>query len=183
MVGRVHMTNGPSDSECEMILRRESTEDIEAITHVTVEAFKNHPVSHQTEQFIIDALRDAGVLAVSLVAEIDGRVVGHVAFSPVSVSDGTRHWYGLGPISVLPAHQRQGIGTSLVNAGLSSIRELGARGCVLVGDPGYYSRFGFKSYPDLVHQGVPQEFFLALPFNTCVPRGTVVFHDAFLATG
>ncbi len=165
-----------------MIVRKETVADIDAITEVTVAAFRDHPISNQTEQFIVTALRRAGALTVSLVAEIDRRVVGHIAFSPVAVSDGTAGWYGLGPVSVLPNLQKQGIGTSLINEGLSALRELGGRGCALVGDPNYYRKFGFRNYPELIHEGIPQEFFVALPFNEKVPQGTVEFHEAYHAT-
>ncbi len=166
-----------------MIIRAEAAADIAAITDVTVAAFRNHPFSHQTEHFIVNALRTGNALTISLVAEVDGHVVGHVAFSPVTVSDGTRDWYGLGPVSVLPKHQRRGIGKALIQEGLSSLRALGACGCALVGAPAYYARFGFGSSPGLVYEGVPQEAFLVLPFGGNIPRGIVVFHDAFLATG
>jgi putative acetyltransferase len=166
-----------------LILRKETIADIDAITEVTIAAFKNLAVSNQTEQYIINALRDADALTLSLVAEIDGRIVGHIAFSPVSISDGTKDWYGLGPISVLPEYQKQGIGKSLVNEGLSLLKELCGQGCALVGDPNYYKRFGFRNYPELVHEGIPQEVFLALPFNEKVPKGTIDFHKSFLATG
>ena len=108
-----------------MIIRKEKATDIAAIAEVTIAAFKNHPISNQTEQFIIHALRAADVLTVSLVAEIDGQVVGHIAYSPVSVSGGATDWYGLGPVSVLPGHQRQGIGKALINQGLSLLKEYG----------------------------------------------------------
>ena len=166
-----------------MILRKETIADIDAITKVTIAAFKNLAVSNQTEQYIINALRDADALALSLVAEIDGRIVGHIAFSPVIISDGTKDWYGLGPISVLPEYQKQGIGKSLINKGLSLLKELCGQGCALVGDPNYYKPLGFRNYPDLVHDGIPQEVLLALPFNEKVPQGTIEFHESFLATG
>ncbi|HYW79800.1 MAG TPA: N-acetyltransferase [Thermoguttaceae bacterium] len=166
-----------------MIIRKEQPADIAAITEVTIAAFKDHPISNQTEHFIVDALRAADVLAVSLVAEIDGRVVGHIAFSPVSIADGATDWFGLGPISVLPEFQNQGIGKSLVNEGLSLLKAMGAAGCALVGDPNYYKQFGFKNHPELVHEAVPQEVFLALPFTENVPKGTVLFHEAFAVTG
>jgi len=110
-------------------------------------------------------------------------VVGHIAFSPVTISDGSIGWYGLGPVSVLPEYQKQGIGESLVNKGLSLLKAMGGKGCALVGDPAYYQRFGFRNIPDLVHEGIPQEVFLALPFTENVPQGMVIFHEAFLATG
>jgi putative acetyltransferase len=175
--------NIPNKSEFEMILRKETVADIEAITEVTIAAFKNHSISNHTEQFIINALRDADALTISLVAEIDGRVVGHIAFSPVIISDGTKDWYGLGPVSVLPDYQKQGIGKFLINEGLSLLKDMGGKGCALVGDPNYYKRFGFKNYPELIHDGVPQEVFLALPFNEKVPQGTIIFHEGFLANG
>ena len=165
-----------------MIIRPETPADIEAIDAVTIAAFKNHPFSHQTEQFIVKALRSAGALTLSLVAELDGQVVGHIAFSPVTISDGSPNWHGLGPISVLPEYQRQGIGKALMQEGLSRLKALGSTGCFLVGDPGYYLRFGFKNIPELIYEGIPQEFFLALPLAEKIPQGTVVFHQGFSAT-
>ena len=97
-----------------VVIRSETNADVTAIREVTIAAFETLEISKHTEQFIIEALRAAGVLAVSLVAEMDGRVIGHIAFSPVTISDGTRDWYGLGPVSVLPACQRQGIGKALI---------------------------------------------------------------------
>jgi len=166
-----------------MIIRKETQSDIEAITQVTIAAFRTLPMSNHTEQFIIKALRTAGALTLSLVAEIGGNIVGHIAFSPVTISDGAKDWYGLGPVSVLPEYQKQGIGKSLINEGLSLLKQMGGRGCALVGDPNYYIRFGFKNFPELVHEGVPQEVFLALPFSEKIPQGIVVFHEGFLANG
>jgi len=108
-----------------------------------------------------------------------GGVVGHIAFSPVAISDGTTGWYGIGPVSVLPAHQRQGIGTALINRGISLIKEKGGQGCALAGDPNYYKRFGFRNDPALTHVEIPQEFFLVLPFTPTVPKGTLTFHPGF----
>jgi len=164
-----------------MIIRNERSSDIEAITEVTIAAFRHHPISQHTEQFIINALRKANVLTLSLVAEIDGQVKGHIAFSPVVISDGTAGWYGLGPVSVLPQFQRQGIGKALIHEGLAQLKTLGGKGCALVGDLNYYKRFGFKNIPELIHEGIPQEVFLALPFGAEVPCGTVVFHEGFWA--
>jgi putative acetyltransferase len=164
-----------------MIIRNETVSDSDAITEVTIAAFRNLQISNHTEQFIIHALRADNALTISLVAEIDRRVVGHVAFSPVIISDGSLNWYGLGPVSVLPEYQRQGIGKALIQEGLSLLKGLGGQGCVLVGDPDYYKRFGFRNIPDLVYEGIPQEFFLALPFHEKYPQGIVVFHKGFLA--
>jgi len=166
-----------------MMIRSEQVSDVEAIAKVTRAAFENHPYSRQTESFIIDALRAAGALTVSLVAEVEGAVVGHVAFSPMTFSDGSRDWYGLGPVSVLPAFQRQGIGSALIRRGVAILKSSGAQGCVLVGPPEYYQRFGFRHVPDLVMEGVPPEVLLALPFGERQPCGEVTHHEAFSATG
>jgi putative acetyltransferase len=164
-----------------MIIRKETASDFDVISEVTIEAFKTLAVSNQTEQFIINSLRAADALTISLVAEIDGRVVGHIAFSSVTISDGSIGWYDLGPVSVLPEYQKQGIGKSLVNKGLSMLKELDGQGCTLVGDPNYYKHFGFRNIPDLIYEGIPQEFFVALPFTENVPQGIVVFHEGFQA--
>ena len=164
-----------------MIIRKEKNTDFESITNVTIEAFKNHPISRQTEHFIINALRSAGVLPISLVAEINGQIVGHIAFSPIKISDGTAGWYGLGPVSVLPDYQKQGIGKALINKGLSLLKDIGGQGCALVGPPDYYKKFGFKNYPEMIHEGIPQEVFLALPFSEKIPKGIVSFHEGFKA--
>lgn len=163
------------------LIRNETDADSPAIAEVTAAAFETLEISQHTEQFVIAALRTAGALAVSLVAELGGRVVGHIAFSPVTVSDGTRDWYGLGPVSVLPEHQRQGIGAVLIREGLARLKAMNARGCCLVGHPGYYGRFGFRNPPDLGVEGAPPEVFFALSFDGATPHGKVVFHDAFKA--
>lgn len=165
-----------------MIIREETEADILAIFEVTKAAFENHPISRQTEQFIVNALRAAQALTVSLVAEIGQKVVGHIAFSPISISDGSKDWYGIGPVSVLPTHWWQGIGKALMREGLASLKALGAKGCVLVGDPAYYERFGFRSLPEVTHEGVPQENVLILPFGDNRTTGVVMFHQAFVAT-
>lgn len=165
------------------VIRSETGADVSAIAEVTVAAFKTLEISNHTEQFIIAALRAAKALTVSLVGEADGRVIGHIAFSPVAISDSTRNWYGLGPVSVLPEYQRQGIGKALMREGLSRLKNMNAQGCCLVGHPDYYKKFGFKNMPGLALEGVPQEFFFALSFDGHTPQGTVTFHDAFKANG
>jgi putative acetyltransferase len=166
-----------------IVIRSETDADIGAITTVTMAAFKTLEISNHTEQFIIEALRAAKALTVSLVAEVDGRVVGHIAFSPVAMSDSTKNWYGLGPVSVLPECQRKGIGKALILEGLSRLKKLSAKGCCLVGHPEYYKRFGFQNTRGLGHKGVPEAFFFALPFDGHIPQGIVEFHEGFKATG
>jgi len=162
-------------------IRPESPVDVPAIFAVTEAAFRTAAHSAGTEQFIVNALRRAGALTVSLVAELDGSLIGHVAVSPVTVSDGTAGWYGLGPISVLPQHQRSGVGSQLMRAALQALRDGGAAGCMLVGDPAYYRRFGFRAEPGLTYPGVPPEYFMVVPLGGHVPTGVVTFHEAFTA--
>ena len=162
-----------------MIIRSEKPSDIEAIAEVTKVAFEDQSFSQQTEHFIIRDLRAAGALTISLVTEVDGRVVGHIAFSPVTISDGTTNWHGLGPVSVLPEYQGRRIGTELVIGGLSLLKSMGGKGCALVGLPTYFNRFGFKNHPRLIHEGIPQEVLVAKSLVGPVPSGTVEFHQAF----
>lgn len=167
----------------DITIRSETDTDVSAIAEVTITAFEALEISHHTEQFIVAALRAAKALSISLVAEADGCVIGHIAFSPVAISDGTPGWYGLGPVSVLPAYQRQGIGKALIQEGLARLRGMNARGCCLVGHPDYYRKFGFRNMPELVLEGVPQEVFFALAFDKRIPNGTVTFHEGFMASG
>ena len=166
-----------------IIIRSETDADVGTIADVTIAAFKTLAISNHTEQFIIAALRAAKALTVSLVAEVDGRVVGHIAFSPVTISDGSPNWYGLGPVSVLPEYQRQGIGGALIQEGLSRLKGLGVRGCCLVGHPESYKRFGFQNTRGLVHEGVPEDVFFAMSFDGHIPQGIVEFHEGFNAAG
>jgi len=166
-----------------VLIRDEKDTDYRVISDVTRSAFATMEISNHTEQFIIEALRSARALTVSLVAEVDGFVVGHIAFSPVTVTGGAIGWYGLGPVSVHPDFQRKGIGKALIQEGLSRLKNLKANGCCLVGHPEYYRQFGFENVEGLVHEGVPKEVFFALSFEGNIPRGKVMFHQAFEADG
>ena len=108
---------------------------VQAIFDVTKLAFETHPFSSKTEQFIINQLRKNNVLTISLVAEIDQVVIGHIAFSPVVISSSAKGWYGLGPVSVHPDHQRAGIGSKLIIEGLHLLKSKNANGCVVLGEP------------------------------------------------
>jgi putative acetyltransferase len=164
-----------------IVIRDETPDDAGAIRALTIAAFEPVVISQHTEQYIIEALRAAGALTVSLVAEFDGQVVGHCAISPLTISDGTRDWFGLGPVSVLPAYQRQGIGKALIFEGLARLKGMDAKGCCLVGHPDYYTKFGFINPEELMHEGVPKEVFFALSFVGMMPHGNVTFHPAFSA--
>lgn len=164
------------------IIRAERPSDEAAIAEVTRAAFHSHPYSSHTEHFIIDALRRSDALSISLVAELEGQVVGHIAFSRVTVSDGSCDWYGLGPIAVRPEFQGDGVGQALVESGLAALQELGAQGCVLLGEPEFYGRFGFRNSSELRFEGVPQEFFLCVTLGEKSARGQVTYHDSFNAS-
>jgi putative acetyltransferase len=160
-------------------IRAETASDARTIDTVTAAAFLNAAHTSHTEQHIVDALRKSGALAVSLVAEADGSLVGHVAVSAVSIADGTSGWFGMGPVSVLPQHQRRGIGSQPVREALRLLRTRGASGCVVLGEPEYYGRFGFQADANLVLRGVPPRYFQAVQFGSSRPRGVVTYHEAF----
>ncbi|MGC5699147.1 N-acetyltransferase [Pseudomonas sp. NFXW11] len=162
-----------------LIIRSERPSDIPAIEQLTREAFLSEAHSSHTEQFIINALRAAGALTLSLVAEEQGQVLGHASISPVTFSGGEPSWYGLAPVSVLPGQQGRGIGSQLIRQLLEQLRELGAAGCVVLGEPGYYGRFGFKAEQGPVLPGVPAEYFQAQAFKGDCPSGEVSFHPGF----
>lgn len=119
------------------IIRLEDACDTPAIREIHVASFPS-----DAEARLVELLRDSGHLTVSLVANLDGKVVGHVAFSPVSTF-GSAAGVGLAPLAVLPAFRRKGIGGDLVTCGLRACASLGYGWAVVLGDPRYYSRFGF----------------------------------------
>ena len=160
-------------------IRPELPQDHAAIHVVTESAFRDVEHSDGSEPRIVDRLREDGDLTLSLVAEDGDQIVGHIAFSPVSVTDGAEGWYGLGPVSVIPELQKQGIGFRLVQRGIADMRELGARGIVLLGSPEYYARFGFKHEPQLAYPGPPPEYFQSLVLEGELPRGEVRYAPAF----
>ena len=163
-----------------IVLRAETDADIDAIEVLTLVAFFEVEHSRHDEQRIVAALRADGALAVSRVAEHEGYVVGHAAASPVTLSDGTPGWYGLGPVSVGPGHRRRGIGTRLVGAVLDELRARGAAGCVVLGNPAFYGRCGFHAEPGLVLPGAPPGCFQAIAFgDRLLPLAEVEYHPAF----
>lgn len=187
-------------------IRPEETWDCEAVSRIEYAAFLNHPAhppgAEPTEHRIVERLRAAGDLALSLVAEDDpgggagnaarseagggaghgsggAGLVGHLALSPASVGEEQEGWYLLGPVGVLPERQGQGIGSALVREALRVLSAAGARGVVLVGDPAYYARFGFRTCDRLEYPGVPGQYVLALTLRGGDPAGAIAAHPAF----
>lgn len=164
-------------------IREESAGDAAQIHRVTEQAFLGVPHTEYTEQFIVEALRTSGALTISQIAIENKEIIGHVAISPVIISDSAAGWFGLGPISVLPEFQGQGVGSKLMRSSLAALKAMGTAGCVVLGDPGYYGRFGFKVVDGLVYPGVPAEYFQALSFDGKFPHGEVAYHEAFSVQG
>ena len=160
-------------------IRAEAAGDEPTIHALTKAAFRDMPFSDGDEQELIDRLRADGDLTLSLVAEDAQRIVGHIAFSPVSISDGSQGWFGLGPVSVWPELHRKGVGGALVRHGITAMRANGARGIVLLGSPAYYSRFGFEHDSQLAYPGPPAEYFQRLVLEGESPLGIVTYSAAF----
>jgi len=160
-------------------IRPEQPGDEDTIHRLTEAAFRDMPFSEGDEQHLVDALRRDGDLALSLVAEVAGRIAGHIAFSRVTISDGAREWYDLGPVSVWPELHHRGIGSALIRQGIADLRTRGAAGIVLLGSPAYYSRFGFRHEPQLRYPGPPPEYFQCLVLTGELPEGEVRYAPAF----
>lgn len=160
-------------------IRPEQPGDEATIHALTEAAFRDMPYSDGDEQDLVDALRTDGDLTLSLVAEDGGRIVGHIAFSPVSISDGSEGWFGLGPVCVWPELHGQGIGSLLIRQGIAELSGDGARGIVLLGSPEYYGRFGFEHDPLLAYPGPSPEYFQRLVLSGNAARGIVSYAPAF----
>lgn len=169
----------PRDSD-RLRIEPERPGDASEIGRITTAAFAPMPFSDGDEARVIDALRAAGALSISLVAlTAAGELVGHIAFSPVRIDDQPGDWYGLGPVSVAPGRQRQGVGRALIAHGLDRLRDLRAAGCVLLGSPDYYRRFGFLSDPALTYRGRANPYFQRLVLAGPAAKGDASFHPAF----
>lgn len=168
-----------SDLVVPITIRPETSDDGQTIFRLTKAAFANMPFSEGDEQHLINGLRKDGDLALSLVAEDAERIVGHIAFSPVRIEDGTLGWFDLGPVSVWPDLHNKGIGSALVRRGIADLQVLGAKGIVLLGSPDYYGRFGFRHEPQLVYPGSPAKYFQCLVLDGDIPSGVVTYPPAF----
>jgi putative acetyltransferase len=164
------------------VIRAEAPADTAAIHRLNVAAFEA-----AAETNPVDALHATGALTLSLVAESDGEIVGHVAFSPVVVhsAERTSQGVGLAPMAVAPAHQRQGIGGRLIDDGLRRLRDAGHRFCVVLGHAEYYPRHGFSRASDFGmrwERPVPDDVFFArelAPQGLAGVSGTVRYRPEF----
>ncbi|MBB2672129.1 UNVERIFIED_ORG: putative acetyltransferase [Rhizobium esperanzae] len=163
----------------EMLIRYETPADIDAIHDLTSIAFAPMPYSDGTEAEIIRRLRASGDLTISLIAHEDGEMLGHVAFSPVTINGVHDGWFGLGPISVRPERQRQGIGKALIAKGLALLEEMGASGCALIGNPEVYRSAGFSSDGRLSYHDLDTRFVQHIVLRGPAPSGTLRFAPAF----
>jgi putative acetyltransferase len=144
-------------------IRHETPNDIQQIHLINERAFEQ-----PNEADLVDALRDNNAVTLSLVAELDGDVVGHILFSPMVVDDCAANVVGLGPMAVLPEHQRGGIGSQLVRQGLEECRSLGVDAVIVLGHPWYYPLFGFvpaSRYGIQSTFDVPDTVFMAVELN------------------
>jgi|SRR5882724_8591774 len=164
-----------------MVIREERQGDAERIRGVNLAAFET-----STEADLVDALRRDATPLVSLVAEDDQNVMGHILFSPVTLASAPGlTLMGLAPMAVVPSRQRQGVGTALVREGLERCRQLNAAAVVVLGHPEYYPRFGFVPAIRLSLRSeydVPEETFMVRELRDGVLRGlsgTVRYHPVF----
>lgn len=162
-----------------LLVRPERSGDAGIIRRIIERAFADAPHREGTEQDIVRLLRAADAMTVSLVAELDGLVRGHVAASPVTVEGRAVGWHGLGPLAVEPTVQGLGLGSALVRECLSELQASGSRGCVVLGNPAFYGRFGFRRPHRLTFADAPAEYFMAMAFSGKAPEGVVAYHPAF----
>lgn len=162
-------------------VRAEQAGDAKAIYGLTERAFAPMPFSDGNEQDLVNMLRDHAALTISLVAKREDEIVGHIAFSPAFPEDGSAGWFALGPVSVEPESQKKGVGSQLIRKGLNMLRERKAKGCILVGNPSYYKRFGFEVAPESCPDGEPSEYYQMISFHGEKPAQVVDFHKLFHA--
>lgn len=137
------------------------------------------PFSDGSEPAIIRALRTDGDLTLSLVAVENDEIIGHVAFSPVTIDGIHNNWFGLGPISIRADKQKQGIGTAIVKHGLKTLQTQGANGCALIGNPAVYTPMGFTSNGLLHYENLAPKIVQYTLFAGPPPQGALKFAAAF----
>ena len=162
-----------------MIIRPETENDFETIAKITAEAFAPKPFSQGTEPAVIDAVRASADLTLSLVAEEDRVLLGQITFTPVTIDGVHEEWFGLGAVAVRPDRQSEGIGGTLLREGLERLKLMNAAGCVLVGDPAYYGRFGFKNDCGLLNGELDARVIQKLVLTGPDKTGTLAYCASF----
>ena len=168
-----------TDDLAGVVIREERAGDWEAVNDLITLAFSPMPFSSGTEAAIATSLRQSGAAVVALVAEQAGNVVGQVLFSPAFIADRPSSWHAMGPMAVAPTFQRMGLGSRLIGEGLERLKTMGSEGCIVLGSPAYYQRFGFQLAPSLAPAGLPADHFMVLPFGRTPPTEVLAFHPAF----
>lgn len=153
----------------DITIREERPGDEAAIHDMVRRAFIGHPYSDGDEQDVIDRLRADGDLLLSLVAELDGAIIGQITYSPALLANGGEGWVVLGPVAVDPAHQGKGLGRALIEAGEAVMRKRGMKGITVLGDPAIYARFGFATYTPMWLAGELGEFFQVKSLGGPIP--------------
>ncbi len=163
------------------IIRPEQSGDEPAIHDLVKRAFAPMPFSEGDEQDLVDVLRAAGDLVLSLVtADGAGAIIGHIGFSPVTVDHASCGWFQMAPVSVSPEVQFTGIGSALIHAGIAEMAQRGAHGIAVVGNPVYYERFGFAVIPGLAPlSDHDSPYFRAQVLAGAAPQGTLRYAAAF----
>jgi putative acetyltransferase len=161
-------------------IRGQEWRETRRISRVIKRAFAGHPHSDGREAEIYEHMFSCLDADVSLVAAASfGRIVGHVLCTEVKIEGEYRQWAGLGPVSVLPRWQGRGIGSALIERALAALQQDDWHGCVVLGDPGFYGRFGFAHDPNLLYPGPPPEYFQRIVFSGAAPNGVVSYAPIF----
>jgi putative acetyltransferase len=162
-------------------IRPEAPGDESTIHDLVKRAFAPMPFSDGDEQDLVDLLRARGELTLSLVAvDPEGTIIGHIAFSPATIDDAQCGWHQMAPVAVCPTLQHRGIGSALIREGIAQLRQRGATGVAVVGNPVYYERFGFAVLPGLAPLSEHDaQYFRAMVLAGEAPLGTLRYASAF----
>ncbi len=163
----------------EFSIRSAQPQDKRAIESLLRRAFADVPYSNQNEHELVAALQSAGKMALEIVAESGGDIVGYLSFTRAQMDGLGGEIYCLAPLAVDPGRHRSGIGSALTEAGLNLLRSDGAAACVVYGDPAYYGRFGFGLNPDVTSPGLEQQYFQVLFFGSKQTQGSVTLDPLF----
>lgn len=161
------------------MIRVERPGDEAAIHALTKRAFVGAPYSDGDEADVIDRLRADGDLLLSLVALERAEIIGQVTCSRATLSNGEEGWMVIGPVAVAAEHRGKGLGRALMDAGETAMRETGAKGITVLGDPGLYSRLGYVQHTPMTLEGELGKFLQVKSFGAAIPSATLTYASAF----